>query len=129
MKLNGLFIAATLFMTTASGCKSKTASELVVNKWHLYQMSGKDAEGIPDSVKTKMYKEASIEFTNDGKYQTIGMGEGTKNGAYNFSLDGKQIITTEDGGMPDSVSIVELRATKLTVQDSKADVQVSFKPH
>jgi len=31
--------------------------------------------------------------------------------------------------MPDSVSVVELTATKMTVKDGKADVRISFKPH
>ena len=129
MKLNGLLITVALFLITANGCKSKTADDLIVNKWHLYEMKGKDAESIPDSVKTKMYNEASIEFTKDGKYQTNGMGEGTKKGTYHFSVDKKTLITTEDGGMPDSVSVIELTETKMTVKDGKADVQVSFKPH
>jgi len=129
MKLNGLLITATLFTIAAVSCKSKTASDLIVNKWHLYEMKGKDAENIPDSVKTKMYKEATIEFTKEGKYETNGMGETTKKGTYHFSGDGKTLITTEDGGMPDSVSVVELTATKMTVKDGKADVEISFKPH
>lgn len=129
MKLNSLLIAATLFMIAAGGCKSKTADDLIVNKWHMYEMKGKDAETIPDSVKTKMYKEASIEFTKDGRYQTIGMGESTQKGSYHFSNDGKVLITTEDDGIADSVSVVELTATKMTVKDSRSDVQISFKPH
>jgi hypothetical protein len=129
MKLNGLIIAAGLFMITVAGCKSKTANDLIVNKWHLYEMKGKDAEGIPDSVKTRMYKEASIEFTKDGKYQTDGMGQGIKKGTYHLTADSKTLITTEDGGTPDSVLLVELTTTKMTVKDGKADVQISFKPH
>lgn len=129
MKLNGLLVAATLCMITINGCKSKTADSLIINKWHLYEMSGKDSESIPDSVKTKMYKEASIEFMKDGKYQTMGMGEGLKKGTYHFSTDGKSIITTEDGGMPDTVAVVELTANKMTVKDAKVDVKISFKPH
>ncbi|MFM6925746.1 MAG: hypothetical protein ACKOU7_09625 [Ferruginibacter sp.] len=129
MKLYGLIITASLFMIAAVSCKSKTAGDLIVNKWHLYEMKGKDAETIPDSVKTKMYNEASIEFTKDGRYQTVGMGTGTQKGSYHFSNDGKQLITTEDGGMADSVSLMELTATRLTVKDAKADFQISFKPH
>jgi len=129
MKLNGFLITITLLMLTTYGCKSKTANDLIVNKWHLYEMAGKDAESIPDSVKSKMYKEASIEFTKDGKYQTTGMGEGIKKGTYQLTTDGKTLITTENGGMPDSVSVVELTATKMTVKDGKADVRISFKPH
>ena len=129
MKLNCLLITATLFLIIANGCKSKTSDELIINKWHVYEMSGKAAASVPDSIKTKMYKEASIEFKKDGKYETIGMGEGMKTGTYRFSNDGKTLITTEDGGMTDSVSVVELTASKMTVQDSKADIKISFKPH
>ena len=129
MKLNSLQITATLFITLLNGCKSKSANELIINKWHLYEMSGKDSESIPDSIKTKMFKEASIEFMKDGKYQTMGMGEGLKKGTFHFSTDEKTIITTEDGGMPDTVAILELTSTKMIVKDPKADVKISFKPH
>lgn len=129
MKSNSLLIATGLVLILITGCKSKTADEFIVNKWHLYDMSGKDSESIPDSVKAKMYKEASIEFKKDGKYETNAMGEGSRKGTYRFSADKKILITIEDGGMPDSVSVIELSATKMTVKDKNADVKISFKPH
>lgn len=129
MKLNSLLTTATLFLILANGCKSKTADKFIINKWHVSEMSGKAAGSVPDSIKTKMYKEASIEFKKDGKYETIGMGEGMKTGTYRFSTDGKTLITTENGGMTDSVSVVELTAAKMSVQDSKADIKISFKSH
>ena len=129
MKLNGLLITVALFMIAASGCKPKTAENLVINKWQLTEMKGKDSQIIPDTVKARMYNDASIEFMKDGKYQTIGMGVGIQKGTYKLANGGKTLITIDDTGIPDSLVVVELTTGKLSLKVAKADVQISFKTH
>lgn len=105
---------ATLFF---SGCKSKSAKELIVNKWKFTDVTGTDAAQIPDSVKTKMFATATMEFKKDGSYeQSGGMREDVEKGTYILSDDGKTMISKANGsGMSDTVMILELSKTKMVV--------------
>ena len=131
MKLNNLFIAAIVATSVFGiGCDSKKNKDLIVTKWHVSNIEGKGAEMIPDSLKKVMYKEANIEFKKDGKYETTGMGSGTKTGTYHFTADEKGLVTVEDGSTaPDTAKVVELTAGKLVVEDPKGEVKISFKSH
>ncbi len=131
MKLNNLFIVTILTASALiAGCKTKKNKDHIVTKWHVTDVSGKGAEMIPDSTKTKMFKEATIEFKNDGKYETYGMGSGSQKGTWHFTADEKALITVEDGSsVSDTVNVVELTAGKMVVQDSKGEIKISFKAH
>ena len=118
MKPSNLFIAtillASLFIT---GCKTESAKDLLVKKWKFTEITGPDAAQIPDSVKTKMFATAIMEFKKDGSYeQSGGMKEGVEKGTYTLSDDGKTIISKSGGsGMGDTVMILELSKTKMVV--------------
>lgn len=129
MKVINLIITVIFFMLAVSSCKPKTAENLVINKWYLTEMKGKDSQIIPDTVKARMYNEASIEFMKNGKYQTIGMGAGIQKGTYKLINGGKTLITIDDTGTPDSLIVEELTTAKLNLKVGKADVQISFKAH
>ena len=131
MKLNNLFIAAIVTASVfATGCGTKKNKDLIVSKWHVTNIAGKGGDMIPDSLKAKMYKDASIEFKADGKYETIGMGNGTNTGVYHLSADEKSLITVENGSTSsDTVNLVELTDSKLVVSDSKGEIKISFKSH
>ena len=131
MKLNNLCIAAIVATAVfAIGCDSKKKKDLIVAKWHVTDITGKGSEMIPDSLKKVMYKEANIEFKKDGKYETTGMGAGTKTGIYHLTADEKGLITVEDGSTAsDTVNLVELTAGKMVVSDNKGDIKISFKSH
>jgi len=131
MKLNKLFIAAIVGVTVfAIGCNSKKNKDLIVAKWQVTDIAGKTSEMLTDSVKQVMYKEASVEFKKDGKYETNGMGGGTKTGTYHLTADEKGLITVEDGStVSDTVNLVELTDHKMVVADSKGDIKISFKSH
>ncbi len=131
MKLSNLFIVTilTAFVFT-TGCNTKKAKDLIITKWQVTNIAGKGGELIPDSLKTKMYKEATIEFKGDGKYETIGMSNGINTGTYHLTTDEKSLITVEEGSTKqDTVNIVELTSGKMVVQDSKGDIKISFKSH
>ncbi|MEO6254184.1 MAG: hypothetical protein ABIO79_12800 [Ferruginibacter sp.] len=131
MKPNKLFIAGTAVVTLfAIGCNTKKNKDLVIAKWHVTNIAGKGGEMIPDSLKQVMYKEATVEFKGDGKYETIGLGAGTKTGTYHLTADEKGLITVEDGStVADTVNLVELTAGKMVVSDNKGDIKISFKSH
>ena len=131
MKLNNLFFAAIVAGTVfVIGCNSKKNKELIVAKWHMTNIEGKGGDMIPDSLKKVMYKEATVEFKADGKYETIGMGTGPKTGTYHLTADEKALITVEDGfTATDTVKLVELTAGKLVVADNKGELKISFKSH
>ncbi|MEO6540673.1 MAG: hypothetical protein ABIN74_06780 [Ferruginibacter sp.] len=115
MKPNNLFIATIVTVTVfAIGCNTKKNKDLIVAKWHMTDITGKGGDMIPDSLKTVMYKEASVEFKADGKYTTNGMGSGIKTGTYHLTTDEKGLITVEDGStVMDTVNLIELTGANL----------------
>ena len=131
MRPNNLFIAAIVAASVfATGCNTKKNKDLIVTKWHVTNIEGTGGDMIPDSLKAKMYKDASIEFKADGKYETVGMGSGTNTGTYHLSADEKSLISVEDGSTnSDTVKLVELTAGKLVVADPKGEIKISFKSH
>jgi len=109
-----------------SACKGKSTKDLIVKKWKFTDFSGKEFEGMPDSVKTKMM-DATMEFKKDGKYENAGMGESTKTGTYKLSDDGKSLYTTDEGSsFTDSLNILEISETKLVVADKKGEVKITL---
>ena len=67
MKLNKLLIVTILSaFVFIIGCKTETAKDLLVRKWKFTEITGPDAAKIPDSVKTKMFATAIMEFKKDG---------------------------------------------------------------
>jgi hypothetical protein len=130
MKLNNLFIAAIVTTTVfAVGCNSKKGKDAIVAKWHMTDISGKGGDMIPDSMKKVMYKDASVEFKADGKYETNGMGSGLKTGTWQLSSDEKSLITKEDGSSVSDTVKVDLSDGKMVVSDKKADLKITFKSH
>ena len=127
MKLTKLFAAALLVSTiTMVSCKDKSAKDLIVNKWHVTNISGARATDIPDSVKTQMYSSAVMEFMKDGKFSTTGFGA-AKGGTYSVSDDGKSLISTDEGSSSaDSLTIVEISKAKMVIEDKKSDMKVTF---
>lgn len=129
MKSSNLFIIA-IFTVLAgiSACNTKKNKDIIIAKWRVSGISGKSTESLPDSIKDQMFKDASIEFKKDGKYETIGMGGGNKTGTWHFTADEKTLITTEAGSTyTDTVKVVELSAGKLVVEDIKGEMKIRFK--
>ena len=127
MKLTKLFAAVLLLTTVAMvSCKSKTAKDLIVNKWKVTNISGSQAAQMSDSVKTQIYSTATMEFTKDGKFVSAGMGP-TKGGTYSLSEDGKTLTTTDEGSStPDILAIDEISKDKMVVEDKKGEMKVTF---
>ena len=130
MKLTKLLTAFLLFTTVAVvSCKSKSAKELIINKWKVTDISGKGVAEMPDSAKAKMYATARMEFMKDGKFETSDMGNGVKKGTYSISDDGKTLTSTDEGSSnPDILEIVEITKDKMVINDKKGDVKVTFNP-
>ena len=154
MKLTRSILVILLAVTvTLISCKSKTAKELVVNKWKITEMSGKGVADMPDSAKARIYRDATMEFLKDGKFITSGMDNEAKTGTYSISDDGKTMISTNDDDVntsvnsdtsqipsigsdkqhirtsySDTLNILEISANKLVVEDKKGNVKVVFHP-
>ena len=126
MKFTKLF-RLFLLVTTISmvSCKSKSAKELIVNKWKVTNIE-EAGSGMSDSIKNVIYATATMEFTNDGKFISSGMGP-TKNGSYTISDDGKTLTSTDEGSTtPDILTIEEISSGKMIIKDAKEKMKVSF---
>jgi hypothetical protein len=129
MKRNFLLLIV-VFATAAfiSAC-SNSKKEQLVNTWQMSDIAGKETEGLDDSTKQQMFREALVEFRSDGKYEMKKMG-GNKTGTWKFGDGEKTLITTEVGSdMIDTVHIVELTSGKLVVKDARTDLTITFKPN
>ena len=126
MKLTKLFALVLLVAIVAMvSCKSKSAKELIVNKWKVTNIDGAPSD-MTDSMKNVVYATASMEFTRDGKFNSTGMGP-AKNGTYSLSDDGKTLSTTDDGStIADVLNVEELSDSKLIVNVTKEKMKVSF---
>ena len=127
MKLTKLITVVLLVTAIAiASCKSKSAKDLIVNKWKVTNVSGTQLNDLTDSMKTVIYATATMEFTNDGKFISSGMGP-TKGGTYSVSDDGKTLTTTDEGSTtPDMLDIAEISKDKMVVKDKKEDMQITF---
>jgi hypothetical protein len=117
-------LLAALFFT---GCKSKSAKEMVVNKWKLTEVSGEGAKDISDAEKKEMIGKFTMDLTKDGKVSMSGMGETPKTGTYSVSDDGKTLVLThegEDKGDPQEIN--ELTPDKLVITSAKDKMKLSF---
>lgn len=135
MKLSNLLVVTILTaFVCITGCKSKEAKELIVNKWKFTDISGPDAAKIPDSMKTKMMATATMEFKKDGTYeQAGGMRENIQKGTYSLSNDGKTLYSTENGTTyTDTVTVLELSKDKFVVtpktKSNGQDMRLTMKP-
>lgn len=101
---------------------------MVAKKWQVTEISGKGMDIVSDSIRQKMYKEATIEFKSDGKFETRGMGDTPKTGTWQLTGDEKSLVTIEDGSkVTDTVNIVEVVAGKLVVEDPKVQIRINLK--
>ena len=127
MKLTKLFAAILMLSTiTMTSCKSKSAKDLIVNKWKITNITGTHADQMSDSMKTQVYANAAMEFTKDGKFMSSGMGN-TKGGTYSISDDGKTLTSTDEGSTtPDILTIDEISGDKMVIEDKKEGMKVTF---
>ncbi len=128
MKLTKLFAAVLLVTTVALvSCKSKSAKDLIVNKWKISNVSGGEAGKMSDSIKTEIYSKATMEFMKDGKYMMSMMGEPGKGGTYSVSDDGKTLTTTDEGSTnPEAADIVEISKDKCVIKNKKEDMTITL---
>ena len=126
MKFTKLFALVLLVAIVAlASCKSKSAKELIVNKWKVTNIDGAPSD-MTDSMKNVVYATATMEFTRDGKFISTGMGP-AKNGTYSLSNDGKTLSTTDDGStIADVLNVEEISDSKLIVNVTKEKMKVSF---
>ncbi len=121
-------ILSVLLLATVSmfGCKSKSAKELIVNKWKMTNISGGDAAQMPDSIKTMMYNTATMEFMKDGKYEMTMPGN-EKGGKWKISDDGKTLTTMDaDGSNSEDADIVEISGDKCVVKNKKDNTTITM---
>ena len=126
MKFTKLFASVLLVAIVAiAGCKSKSAKEMIVNKWKVTNIDGAPSD-MTDSMKNVVYATATMEFTKDGKFISSGMGP-SKNGTYSLSDDGKTLSTTDEGStIADVLNVEELSNSKMIVNVTKEKMKVSF---
>lgn len=119
-----VLILATLFFT---GCKTRTAKELIVNKWKLTALSGENAKEISDTEKKEMTDKLVMELTKDGKVFMSGMWDTPKTGTYSLSDDGKTLFLTRDGETKAEPQIInELKEGKLVLTSEKDKLVLNF---
>ena len=110
-----------------AGCKSKSAKELLVNKWKLTEVTGEGAKEMSDIEKKKMTGTFVLELTKDGKVSMTGMDETPKTGTYTVSDYGKTLFLTREGSeKADPQDINELKADKLMLISPKDKLVLSF---
>ena len=128
MKLTKLFTAVLLFATVAMmSCKSKSAKELIANKWKLTAIAGEGGSGMSDAQKKDMIGKVVMELTKDGKCSMSGMGDTPKNGTYTLSEDGKKLLLLRDGhDKPDPQTITELTESKLVISEDKSKMKLTW---
>ncbi len=120
-----LIMAALLF----TGCKGKSAKDLIVNKWKLTDVSGEGAKGMSDAEKKEMTDKLVMEFTKDGKCSMSGQGDTPKTGTYTMSDDGKTLSLTQEGDTKSEAQDVnELTSSKLVITDAKDKMIMTFSP-
>ena len=126
MKFTKLFASVLLVAIVAMvSCKSKSAKELIVNKWKVTNIDGAPSD-MTDSMKNVVYATATMEFTKDGKFISSGMGP-SKNGSYSLSDDGKTLSTTDEGStIADVLTVEEISDSKMVVNVTKEKMKVSF---
>jgi hypothetical protein len=118
-----LILAALIF----TGCKGKSAKELIVNKWKLTELSGENAKEMSDAEKKEMTDKLVMEFTKDGKVTMSGTGDTPKTGTYSLSEDGKTLFLIRDGDTKADPQVInELKAGKLVITSEKDKLILSF---
>ncbi len=119
-----VLLLGALFFT---GCKGKSAKELIVNKWKLTEVSGEGVKDMSDAEKKEMTEKFILELTKDGKVSMTGMGETPKTGNYTVSDDEKTLLLTRDGdSKAEPQDINELKADKLVITSVKDKLKLSF---
>lgn len=128
MKLFRLSSFALLLIAfTFTGCKSKSAKELIVNKWKLTELSGDNAKDMPAEEKKEMTDKLVMELSKDGKVTMSGPWDTPKAGTYTLSDDGKTLFLTRDGdSKPDPQIINELKDGKLVITSEKDKLVLHF---
>lgn len=120
-------IALLLTALFFTGCKGKSAKELIVNKWKLTEVTGEGAKEMSDTERKEMADKFVLELTKDGKVSMSGMGETPKTGTYTVSDDGKTLFLTREGSdKADPQDINELKADKLVLTSPKDKLVLSF---
>ena len=127
MKLTKTILSVLLLATISIfGCKSKSAKELIVNKWKLTNISGGESGQMADSIKTQLYNTATMEFMKDGKYEMTMTGR-DKGGIWKISDDGKTLTTSDaDGSNSEDAEIVEISADKCIVKNKKDNTTITM---
>ena len=119
-------IALMLTALIFTGCKGKSAKELIVNKWKLTELSGENAKEMTEAAKKEMTDKLVMEFTKDGKVTMSGTGD-TKTGTYSLSEDGKTLFLIRDGDTKADPQVInELKAGKLVIASEKGKLILSF---
>lgn len=121
--------AVTLMLTALifTGCKGKSAKELIVNKWKLTELSGDNAKEMTDAEKKEMTDKFLMELTKDGKVTMSGMWDTPKTGTYSLSEDGKTLFLIRDGDTKADPQVInELKAGKLVITSEKDKLILSF---
>jgi hypothetical protein len=120
-------IALILMALFFTGCKGKSAKELIVNKWKLTELSGDNAKEMTDAEKKEMTDKFLMELTKDGKVTMSGMWDTPKTGTYSLSEDGKTLFLIRDGDTKaEPQGINELKAGKLVITSEKDKLILSF---
>ena len=117
MKLTKLSVLVFLMGAIVfSGCKDKPAKELIINNWKFTEISGTAADLIPDSIKKKIYANATMNFNKDGSYeQAGGIDNETRKGVYSLSDDGKTIYSIDESKNTDTMVILQISKDKMVV--------------
>lgn len=122
-------VLALLAAISMTGCKSKTAKELIVGKWQVTAITDDGAEAdrkMSDAEKKELVESTSIEFTSDGKC-TVNSREGAENGTYTLSEDGKTLMMKQSGSdRNDEMQVSELGGTKLVLLENKSKMKLTF---
>ncbi len=120
-------IALVLVALSFTACKSKSAKELIVNKWKLTELTGEAAKEMSETAKKEMTDKLIMELTKDGKVTMSGMGDTPKTGTYTLSEDGKTLFLLRDGDTTAEPQIInELKEGKLVITSEKDKMVLSF---
>jgi hypothetical protein len=156
MKTKVLFIAVCSVIALYSCSGSLNPAKLFTKKWQLESIKSKamddrmaqlkmEADTTKDSTMkamdlqqiqsqgamTEMLKNMTFEYRGDGTYQTsvsvFGQTQNS-NGKWTLIADGKKVITTDDKGKIDTMTINKMTSDTLIVSSSDNTISMTFKP-
>ena len=125
MRITKLFYASLLFFVVSAilvSCKPRHGSQpkmLITGIWKVTSGVDNDGRDITQDLKN-----ATIEFTKDGKLKVNSEGE-HEEGTYTLSEDGKKLKLFQETGKTSDCDVFTLTKSKLSFKDNTEGISIT----